>query len=150
MIDLFVNVSECCRLVVPEAHKRPIAIIGAGGVVDDRHGIPHVYAGLDELLADDLIEVVDIAVPVTHQPPIFRAAVTAGKHFLAQKPFTDNPHTARELAALAAKAGGVAAVTSFTLTVNVFTDWSQWKWARSAAASGSCTTTPTAARTPSR
>lgn len=184
MIDVFADVSAYCRLVVPEVHKRPIAIIGAGGIVDgahlpayrlagleivgitdidsrrardvaSRHGIPRVYDSLDELLADDRVEVVDIAVPVTHQPPIFRAAVAAGKHILAQKPFTDNPQTARELAALAANAGVVAAVnqqmrfdegiaaahrmvesgwlgtvTSFTLTVNVFTDWSQWEWAK--------------------
>ena len=184
MIDLFADVSEYCRLVVPDAHKRPIAIIGAGGIVDGahlpayrladleivgitdidaarasdvaaRHGIPSVYDSLDELLADDRVEVVDIAVPVTQQPPIFRAAVAAGKHILAQKPFTDNPQTAHELAGLAAEAGVVAAVnqqmrfdegiaaahrmietgwlgtvTSFTLTVNVFTDWSQWEWAQ--------------------
>ena len=184
MIDFFTDVSDYCRLVVPDEHKRPIAIVGAGGIVDGahlpayrlagleiigitdvdparardvaaRHGIPRVYATVEELLADDRVEVVDIAVPVAHQPPIFRAAVAAGKHILAQKPFTDNPQTARELAALAAEAGVVAAVnqqmrfdegiaaahrmvelgwlgtvTSFSLEVNVFTDWSQWEWAR--------------------
>jgi len=184
MIDLFADVSEYCRLVVPEAHKRPIAIIGAGGIVDGahlpayrlaglqivgitdinparardvaaRHRIPRVYESLEELLADDRVEIVDIAVPVTHQPPIFRAAVAAGKHILAQKPFTDNPQTAYELTALATEAGVVAAVnqqmrfdegiaaahrmvergwlgtvTSFTITVNIFTDWSQFEWAQ--------------------
>jgi predicted dehydrogenase len=184
MIDLFAEVSDYCRLVVPEAHKRPIAIVGAGGIVDqahlpayrlagleivgitdidpararevaERHGIPRVYDTLEELLADDRVEVVDIAVPVAHQPPIFRAAVAAGKHILAQKPFTDNPQTARELEAIATEAGVVAAVnqqmrfdegiaaahrmvelgwlgtvTSLTIDVNVFTDWSQWEWAK--------------------
>ncbi|MCU1577110.1 MAG: gfo/Idh/MocA family oxidoreductase [Leifsonia sp.] len=184
MIDLFAEVSAYCRLAVPEEYKRPIAIVGAGGIVDGahlpayrlaglevvgitdidltrarevatRHGIARVYATLEELLADDRVEVVDIAVPVTHQPPIFTKAVAAGKHVLAQKPFTTNPETARELAALAAEAGVVAAVnqqmrfdegiaaahrmvesgwlgtvTSFSLSVNVFTDWSQWEWAQ--------------------
>jgi predicted dehydrogenase len=183
MIDLLQEVSDYCRLEIPEAYKRPIAIVGAGGIVDGqhlvayqlaglevvgitdvdlnrardvaaRHGIPHVYASLDELLADDLVQVVDIAVPVTEQPAIFRAAAAAGKSILAQKPFTDNPETARELAALAATTGIVAAVnqqlrfdegiaaahrmvelgwlgelTTFTLSVNAFTDWKQWKWA---------------------
>lgn len=183
MIDLFRDISEYCRLVVPEAHKLPIAVVGAGGIVDGqhlpayrlaglevvgitdvdqarardvatRHGIPRVYANLEELLADERVQVVDIAVPVAHQPPIFRAAVAAGKNILAQKPFTDNPETARELAALVAEAGVVAAVnqqlrfdegiaaahrmvelgwlgtlTSFTLSVNAFTDWTQWEWA---------------------
>jgi predicted dehydrogenase len=182
MIDLFRDISEYCRLVVPEAHKRPIAVVGAGGIVDgqhlpayklaglevvgitdvdlaraqdvaDRHGIPKVYANLEELLADDTVQVVDIAVPVAHQPPIFRAAVAAGKNVLAQKPFAENPETARELAALADQAGVVAAVnqqlrfdegiaaahrmvelgwlgtlTSLTISVNAFTDWKQWEW----------------------
>ncbi|AZI56857.1 gfo/Idh/MocA family oxidoreductase [Nakamurella antarctica] len=184
MIDLFREISDYCRLFVPEEHKRPIAIVGAGGIVDGqhlvayklaglevvgitdvdldrardvatRHGIGRVYGSLAELLADDRVEVVDIAVPVEQQAAIFRAAVAAGKHILAQKPFTVDPETARELASLAASAGVVAAVnqqlrfdegiaaahrmvelgwlgtlTSFTLSVNVFTDWKQWEWAK--------------------
>ncbi|MEO6533515.1 MAG: Gfo/Idh/MocA family oxidoreductase [Pseudolysinimonas sp.] len=184
MIDLFHDISDSCRLTIPEAHKLPIAIVGAGGIVDgqhlvayrkaglevvgitdvdldrardvaDRHGIPRVYADLDELLADDRVKVVDIAVPVAQQPPIFRAAVAAGRHILSQKPFTVDPETARELAGLAADAGIVAAVnqqlrfdegiaashrmielgwlgelTTFTLSVNAFTDWKLWSWAK--------------------
>ena len=183
MIDLFKDISEYCKLVVPEEHKLPIAIVGAGGIVDaqhlpayrlaglevvgitdidldrakdvaKRHDIPRVYANLEELLADDRVKVVDIAVPVEHQPAIFRAAVAAGKHILAQKPFTNNPDTARELAKLAADAGIVAGVnqqlrfdegvaaahrmvelgwlgelTSFTFSLNAYTDWTEWAWA---------------------
>ena len=184
MIDLLRDVADACRLVVPDAHKRPIAVVGAGGIVDGqhlvayrmaglevvgitdvdldrardvaaRHGVPHVYGDLGELLADDRVAVVDIAVPMTEQPAIFRAAVAAGKNILAQKPFTADPGTARELATLAADAGVVAAVnqqlrfdegiaaahrmvelgwigapTTFTLSVNAYTDWSQWAWAK--------------------
>ncbi len=184
MIDLLREVSDYCALDIPEAHKVPIGIVGAGGIVDgqhlvayrkaglevvgitdvdldrarqvaERHGIPRVFSSLDELLADDRIGVVDIAVPVSQQPEIFRAAVAAGKNVLAQKPFTENPETARELAALAAERGVVAAVnqqlrfdegiaaahrmvelgwigelTSFTLSVDAFTDWTQWVWAK--------------------
>jgi predicted dehydrogenase len=99
--------------------------------------------------------VVDIAVPVTEQPAIFRAAVAAGKHILAQKPFAVSPEIAAELAALAEAAGvvagvnqqlrfdeGIAAahrmvelgwigeVTSFSLTVNIATEWELWAWAK--------------------
>lgn len=184
MIDLFEDVSGSCRLEIPEAHRLPVAIIGAGGIVDgahlpayalagltvagitdvdldraqavaERHGIPRVYASLDELLADDDVAVVDIAVPVTEQPAIFRAAVAAGKHILAQKPFAVSPATARELAELAEGAGvvagvnqqlrfdeGIAAahrmvelgwigeVTSFSITVNIATQWELWEWAK--------------------
>jgi predicted dehydrogenase len=101
------------------------------------------------------VVVVDIAVPVAAQPPIFRAAVAAGKHVLAQKPFTTDVATARELASLAADAGVVAAVnqqlrfdegiaaahrmvelgwigepTTMSITVNVLTDWTTWEWTR--------------------
>lgn len=184
MIDLFADVSDYCRLEISEAHRRPVAIVGAGGIVDgahlpayalaglpvagitdvdldraravaERHGIPRVYASLDELLADDDVTVVDIAVPVTEQPVIFRAAVAAGKHILAQKPFAVSPETAGELAELAERAGvvagvnqqlrfdeGIAAahrmvelgwigeVTSLSLTVNIATQWELWEWAK--------------------
>ena len=184
MIDLFADISEYCRLAVPQAHKRRIAIVGAGGIVDGahlpayalaglevigitdvdlsraadvaaRHGIPRVYATLDELLDDDDVVVVDIAVPMESQPPIFRAALAAGKHVLAQKPFAATPQIARELNELAEASGlvtavnqqlrfdeGIAAahrmvelgwlgeITNFTITVNITTDWAQWQWAQ--------------------
>ena len=184
MIDLFSDISDYCRLTIPEAHRMPVAIVGAGGIVDGahlpayalagltvtgitdvdlerarvvagRHGIPRVYSSLEELLEDDTVAVVDIAVPVTEQPAIFRAAVAAGKHILAQKPFAVSPEIAAELAALAEAAGvvagvnqqlrfdeGIAAahrmvelgwigeVTSFSLTVNIATEWELWAWAK--------------------
>jgi len=184
MIDLFAEVSAYCRLEIPDAHRRPVAIVGAGGIVDgahlpayalagltvagitdvdqerarevaDRHGVARVYSSLDELLADDDVAVVDIAVPVAAQPAIFRAAVAAGKHILAQKPFALSPETAHELAELAEQAGLVAAVnqqmrfdegiaaahrmvelgwigevTSFSITLNVATPWELWEWAK--------------------
>jgi predicted dehydrogenase len=184
MIDLFAGVSDYCRLAIPESHRKPIAIVGAGGIVDgahlpayalagltvagitdvnldraravaERHGIPRVYDSLEELLADDEVIVVDIAVPVSEQPPIFRAAIGAGKHVLAQKPFAVSPEIAHDLAALARESGLVAAVnqqlrfdegiaathrmveldwigqvTSFSLTVNIATEWELWEWAR--------------------
>jgi predicted dehydrogenase len=184
MIDLFTEVSEHCRLAVPEDIRKPIAIVGAGGIVDGahlpayalaglnvagitdvdldrardvaaRHGIARVYTSLEELLDDDEVVVVDIAVPVEAQPPIFRAAIAAGKHVLAQKPFAISPEIARELATYADDAGLVAAVnqqmrfdegiaaahrmvelgwigevSSFSITVNVATEWELWAWAK--------------------
>jgi predicted dehydrogenase len=115
MIDLFREVAEFCRLEIPDAHKLPIAIIGAGGIVDGahlpaykkaglevigitdvdiakaqdvaaRHGIPQVYQNIDELLADPHVQVVDIAVPSVAQPAIFEKVANSKKHILAQKP----------------------------------------------------------------
>jgi predicted dehydrogenase len=184
MIDLFADISEYCLLDIPAAHRRPIAIVGAGGIVDGahlpayalaglevvgitdvdldrardvaaRHGIPRVYATVGDLLADGAVHVVDIAVPMRAQPPIFRAALAAGKHILAQKPFAESPEIARTLAELASASGLVTAVnqqmrfdegmaaahrmvelgwigdiTNFSITVNVTTPWELWTWAQ--------------------
>src|SRR3954465_15050361 len=42
------------------------------------HGIPTVYESLDALLADERIEIVDIAVPAWHQRAIAEQALPAG------------------------------------------------------------------------
>ena len=47
MIDLFTDISEYCRLVVPEEHKLPIAVVGAGGIVDGQHLPAYKLAGLE-------------------------------------------------------------------------------------------------------
>jgi predicted dehydrogenase len=184
MIDLFAEISEECRLVIPAEHHRGVAVIGAGGIVEGAHlpayqraglpvvgitdldaaraqrvaeafGIPRVYESVDALLADPAVEVVDIAVPAAAQPAIFRAAIGAGKHVLAQKPFALDPETAGELSELATASGLVAAVnqqmrydegiaaahrmvakgwigevTGFTITVNLATPWELWEWAQ--------------------
>lgn len=115
MIDLFAGVAKYCDLTIPIGHKVPIAIIGAGGIVDgahlpayakagltvvgitdvdqakaqdvaSRHGIPKVYKDIDELLADGNSRIVDIAVPSVAQPEIFLKVANAGRDILAQKP----------------------------------------------------------------
>lgn len=55
----------------------------------ETHGIPKVYATLDELLADPAIQIVDIAVQPWHQREIAEKALAAGKHLLCQKPLSD-------------------------------------------------------------
>ena len=114
-----------------------------------------LFADISEY-CDEEVVVVDIAVPVAAQAPILRAAVAAGKHVLAQKPFATSPEVARELARFARDAGieaavnqqlrfeeGMAAahrmvelgwmgrVTSFSITVNVATPYELWDWAQS-------------------
>ncbi|QFG26195.1 Gfo/Idh/MocA family protein [Actinomadura sp. WMMB 499] len=182
MLDLFAPIAAETRISVPEHHRRPIAIVGAGAIVDvahlpayaahglpvrglfdldgdrarevaARHGVPHVYGSLDDLLADDGVEVVDIAVVPHAQPPIARAALAAGKHLLCQKPLAPDLAEAREIAALAEERGrrlavnqqlrwdeGIAAAramvragwigtpTAMSFTVDVKTDWSGWSW----------------------
>lgn len=128
--ELLAGVARDCRISIPAEHRRPIAVIGAGAIVNaahlpaytagglevvgiydhhadraretaDRHGVPTVYDSLEALLSDDRVEVVDVAVTAAAQPGILRQVLRSGRHALAQKPFTPNAQTAAELAALA-------------------------------------------------
>lgn len=182
MLELLTPIADACRITVEDSHRRSVAIVGAGAIVDfahlpaykrlgldvvgifdldaaraqevaSRHDVPRVYASLDELLADDRVEVVDIAVVPGAQPDIVKAGLAAGKHLLCQKPLALDVPQARELAALAADSGRVVAVnqqlrydegmaaaramvqagwigapTTMSFTVNIATDWSAWPW----------------------
>lgn len=73
-----------------------------------QHEIPKVYASYQELLADESIEVIDIAVPPHVQPEVIREAVKHSSHIkgiLAQKPLALNYREARELVRLCENAG---------------------------------------------
>ncbi len=182
MIARFDPVAEACRIEVPDAHRRPIAIVGAGAIVDvahlpayraaglevagihnhhparavdvaGRHGVPRVYETLEDLLGDDRVEVVDVAVSAAAQPEIVRRALESGRHVLAQKPFAPDPATGQAMVDLAESRGlvlvvnqqlrfdeGMAAahrmvelgwigdVTAMSITVNIWTDWHSWPW----------------------
>lgn len=184
MIDLFGEISAACKLEIPAHHHRKIGIIGAGGIVEAAHlpaykkaslpiyaitdinlaraeslaqkfGIPKVFQTAEELLADESIEVVDIAVPASEQPALLMAALEAGKHVLAQKPLATSVEAAQQMANLAAETGlkvgvnqqlrfdeGMAAahmmvergwigeISGFTISVNLDTPWHLWDWAK--------------------
>ena len=139
MLDLLVPIADAARISVPPEHRRAIAIVGAGVIVDvahlpsyrslgldvrgvydldaarakdvaERHGIDRVYDSLDALLGDDAVDVVDIAVVPSAQPDIARQALAAGTHPLCQKPFAPDVATGRELVSLAEKSGACVAV----------------------------------------
>lgn len=138
MLDELLPIAAATDLSVAPEHRRPIAIVGAGAIVDvahlpayrragldvrgifdldqdkardiaKNHGVPTVHASLDELLNSD-VDVVDIAVPAKAQPALVRQALAAGKHVLCQKPFAEDLATARELVRAAEEAGRKLAV----------------------------------------
>src|SRR3954451_23816758 len=74
------------------------------------HSIPTIYESLDALLADERIEIVDIAVPAWHQRAIAEQALAAGKHMLCQKPLAEELPDAVAIADAARQAGRKAAV----------------------------------------
>src|ERR1019366_10071741 len=70
-------------------------------------GVPKVYDTARELLADDSIEVLDIAVPPEVQPGIVRAALEHKniRGILAQKPLARNFRQAQEVVLACERAG---------------------------------------------
>lgn len=139
MIENFKEVSDFCRLEIPKAHRVPVAIIGAGGIVDGahlpayakagvevvgifdtdtakskdvaaRHKIPNVYASIDELLEKSQAKVVDIAVPSVAQPDIFAKVANSKRHILAQKPMAPTVAQGEMMADLVDSNGIIAAV----------------------------------------
>ncbi|HTX01041.1 MAG TPA: Gfo/Idh/MocA family oxidoreductase, partial [Acidimicrobiales bacterium] len=182
MIELFAPVAEACAISVPEELRLPVALVGAGAIADvahlpsyrkaglevvgildvnreragevaARHGIGRVYADLDELLGDEAVAVVDVAVPASAQPAICRRVIDSGRHMLGQKPFAPSSALARELAELAESRGVVLAVnqqlrydegiaaahamanlgwlgelTHLEIAVDIWTEWASWPW----------------------
>jgi len=68
-------------------------------------GVDRTTGDYRELLEDSSIDAVHVLTPNALHYPICRAALTAGKHVLCEKPFTVSLEQARELVDLAAKTG---------------------------------------------
>lgn len=71
----------------------PVVAIASRDAADARalaaeFAIPRVHATVDELLADPDVAVVDLATGPRGRVDLIEAAITAGKHVLAQKPLT--------------------------------------------------------------
>lgn len=109
-------VSECHLEAYRKAGFHPIAIASRtkenAKAVAARYGIPRVYDFCEQLLDDDSIEVLDIAVPPNAQLPWIRAACQRRtvKGILAQKPLGTNYGEAVEAVSLCHSAGIVLAV----------------------------------------
>ena len=70
----------------------------------------HVYTSLEDLLADDSIEIVLIATPNDVHHPIALQALAAGKHVICEKPVTMNAALLTEMLEAADKAGKLLTV----------------------------------------
>lgn len=167
---------------VADPARHGIAIVGAGAIVASAHlpayrnmnarvlgvydldthrarqiaekfDVSRVYAGMADLLNDDRVRIVDIAVPPQAQEQIVPVIAAAGKHVLCQKPLAMRADTARELVDQCRLAGvrmGVnvnmrwspairvlkqliergtfGKITSVTMNVNFWDDWTTWPW----------------------
>ncbi len=73
-------------------------------------GIPRWYGSLEDMLADDAIQVVHLATPNYLHFPHAKAALLAGKHVVCEKPLAMNTRESAELVRLAQQTGRVNAV----------------------------------------
>jgi predicted dehydrogenase len=80
------------------------------GIRDRFPFVRRVFPSLDELLADEEIEIVDVATRPAVRPELIRQAIDAGKHVLAQKPLALDLGAARRLADEAEERGVRVAV----------------------------------------
>lgn len=70
----------------------------------------HVYTSLEDLLADDSIEIVLVSTPNDCHHPIALQALAAGKHVICEKPVTLNAALLTEMLEAADKAGKLLTV----------------------------------------
>lgn len=73
-------------------------------------GAPKAYATLDDLLADDTIDVVHVTSPNHAHYPQVKAILAAGKHVVCEKPLAMTSEQSAEMVELAKASGKVAAV----------------------------------------
>ncbi|MBI2969887.1 MAG: Gfo/Idh/MocA family oxidoreductase [Gammaproteobacteria bacterium] len=139
MADVFKPIRDAVAIRVRNEHRRPIAIVGAGEIVDlahlpayrahglnvigifdvdaerakdvaKRHGIAKVYGSQEEIAADPDAAVVDIAVFPWVQYKIAVAMLDAGKELLCQKPLSYDFDEAAQLVEHAEQRGRMLAV----------------------------------------
>jgi predicted dehydrogenase len=108
---------DCHLVAYRQAGFNPVAIASRdpahARTVAEQFQIPRCHATVDDLLADEAVEVLDIAVPPDVQPGLIRRAVRHSDHLhgiLAQKPLAMNYAEAKECVDLCAAAGITLAV----------------------------------------
>lgn len=67
----------------------------------EEHGIGHAYYDYDQMVSEDCIDTVYVAVPNFLHYDFVKKALHAGKHVIVEKPMTSNDREAEELAELA-------------------------------------------------
>ena len=75
-----------------------------------RLGVPRAYGSIDELLADERVEVVHVTSPNHLHHPQVTQILTAGRHVVCEKPLAMTSDESGDLVRLAAESGRVNAV----------------------------------------
>ena len=77
-------------------------------------GLPRAYASLDDLLADDAVQVVHVTSPNELHHPQVKQILGAGRHVVCEKPLAMTSQESAELVALA-KASGLVNAVNFNI-----------------------------------
>jgi predicted dehydrogenase len=108
---------DCHLVAYRQAGFNPVAIASRdparARAAAEQHHIPRCHDTIAGLLADESVEVLDVAVPPDVQPGVIREAVRQAGHIkavLAQKPLAMSFREAKECVDLCARAGVVLAV----------------------------------------
>ncbi len=108
---------DCQLVAYRQAGFNPVAItsrnLDHANAVALQHQIPRVHRNIDELLADQSIEILDLAVPPDMQADVLRQAAEHGDHLrgiLAQKPLAMSMTDAKDVVERCQKAGITLAV----------------------------------------
>ena len=81
-----------------------------GATSAERLGVPKAYPSLDDLLADDRVEVVHVTSPNHLHHPQVKQILAAGRHVVCEKPLAMTSEESGELVAIARESGLVNAV----------------------------------------
>ena len=89
--------------------KRITGILGSSPekskAASSRLGLPRGYASFEEILADDSVQAVHLAVPNVLHFDMAKRALRGGKHVMCEKPLAMNAQQANELVAIAKGTG---------------------------------------------
>jgi predicted dehydrogenase len=108
--------ADCHLVAYRQAGLNPVAIASRqrenAARVAERHGIPRVHDSVDALLADEAVDVLDVAVPPDLQRDVIAQAVRQPhlRGILAQKPLGVDYRQAVEIVRLCEEAGVTLAV----------------------------------------
>jgi len=101
---------EALRRMGVQVHGLLGSTAERGAASAERIGLPTAYASLDELLADERVEVVHVTSPNHLHHPQVRRILAAGRHVVCEKPLAMTSEESGELVRLAGESGRVNAV----------------------------------------
>jgi predicted dehydrogenase len=96
----FVEVAGICTIDMEETRRKA-----------EQYCVPRQFESYEQMAADPEIDVIDVVTPTYLHHPVAKAAITAGKHVIVDKPLALSSAQARDLMDSAAAAGVVNAVT---------------------------------------